>query len=201
MRSSNLLCIGAFALMLSACAGTTVSRIEYPGIDQLPSLPADKNDNDATGIRYYESAPFLLVYSDGKGGLVSQLLYLPDLTQKRVINPYAYLAANNSTLTFDKGVLTQGKTVVDETIVPKSLIGVLEQAAAASIGRSFNAAGAEPPTQLPPPQLFKIVLEKGRSRLVGGPGEDSRGAIRQIDVTISGDKKPAPADKAASGAK
>jgi len=201
MSSNSLVCTVAFALMLSACAGTTVSRIAHPGVPQTADQPADMNDDDASGIRYYESAPFLLVYSDGKGGLVSQLVYLPDLTQKRVINPYAYLAANNSTLTFDKGVLTQGKVIADETVVPKALIGVLQQSAAASIGRSFNAAGGAPSPQLPPPQLFRIVLEKGQARLVGGPGLDSKGAVRLIDVTISGDKKPAPADKAASAAK
>ena len=204
MRSSGFFGAISIALALGGCAGTTVSRIAYPGIAPTPGLPADANDNDATGIRYYENAPFLLVYSDGKGGLTSQLLYLPDLTQKRVVHPFAYLAANNTTLTFDKGVLTQGKVVADETAVPKALIGALEQAAAASIGRSFNAAGGEPPPQLPPPQLFRIILANGKAQLVGGPGVDSTGSARMIDVTISGEaktKKPAAPAEPASAAK
>lgn len=45
-------------------------------------------DEDARGIRYYEGAHFLIVYTDGKGGLKAGLKFLPDLTRKRSIDPY-----------------------------------------------------------------------------------------------------------------
>jgi hypothetical protein len=176
-------------LLLAGCAGTKVARVSNPAYN----VTGKYSDEDANGIRYYESAPFLLVYSDGKGGLNSQLLFLPDLTQKRVIDPYSVLASNNSTLTFVNGVLTQGKTVVDETMVPKAVIGTLERAAAAMIGGAFNDAGAAPTPQLPPPQLFRIILANGSARLVGGPGIDQDGKVRMIDVTVSNPDKPGAA--------
>lgn len=176
-------------LLLSGCAGTKVARVSNPAYN----APGKYSDAEANGIRYYESAPFLLVYSDGKGGLTSQLIFLPDLTQKRVIDPYSMLASNNSTLTFVNGVLTQGKTVVDETLFPKAVIGTLERAATALMAGTLNAAGAPPTPQLPPPQLFRIVLANGSARLVGGPGIDQDGKVRMIDVTVSNPDKPGAA--------
>jgi hypothetical protein len=181
-------------VLIAGCAGTDVSRVTNDAYGELGKV----SDTDANGIRYYESAPFLLVYSDGKGGLNSQLLFLPDVTKKRVIRPYAVLAANNSTLTFSNGVLTQGKSVVDETLVPKAIVGALEKAATAAIAASLNAVGAEATPQLPPPQLFKIVLSGGNARLVGGPGVDRNGKVRMIDVTISAPAKAEPPASAAS---
>ncbi|MDP9412553.1 MAG: hypothetical protein M3Q08_00285 [Pseudomonadota bacterium] len=176
---------------LAGCAGTVVTPVK-DGSDVASKGYADE---DVDGIRYYESAPFLLVYSDGKGGLQSQLLFLPDQTRKRSIDPYAYLASNESTLVFSNGVLTQGKTVVDETVVPKAIVSALEKTATALLAGSLNAAGAGPTPQLPPPQLFRIVIEKDGARLVGGPGVDQQGQVRMIDVTVSApgsdDGKPA----------
>jgi len=182
-------------LALCGCAGTNVSRIS----NENYKVAGKYNDEQADGIRYYESAPFLLVYSDGKGSLKSELLYLPDLTQKRVIDPFNFLAANNSTLTFVNGILTQGKTIVDETVVPKAMIGALEKAAAASLAGTLNAAGIASPTQLPPPQLFKIVLKDGAAKLVGGAGVDQAAVVRMIDVTIPEPEEPGTAAKAKEG--
>jgi hypothetical protein len=171
----------ALAVTLTGCAGTNVARVSSPEY----GVGGKVADSQANGIRYYESAPFLLVYTDGKGGLVSKLLFLPDLTRKRVIDPYATLASNNTTLTFSNGVLSQGKTVVDETLVPKAVVGALEKAATAALGGTLNAPGAPPTAQLPPPQLFKVVLTTGGARLVGGQTVDKDGRVRMIDVTIS----------------
>lgn len=174
--------LAALIFAITGCAGTNVSRISSPQY----GVGGKYTDDQADGIRYYESAPFLLVYSDGKGGVVSKLLFLPDLTRKRVIDPYAVLSSNNSTLTFTNGVLTQGKTVVDETVVPKAVVGALEKAATALLSGAFNAPGAPPSAQLPPPQLFKVVLlPNGGAKLVGGQTVDKDGRVRMIDVTIS----------------
>jgi hypothetical protein len=69
----------------------------------------------------------LLVYTDGKGGLVSKVLYLPDSTKLRTIKPYSYGAVNNTTLKFDKGRLLQAKAVVDETAIPSATISALKK--------------------------------------------------------------------------
>ena len=144
------------SLCLVNCAGTTVRPIT-----------ADA-DSSADGIRYYEAAPFLLVYTDGKGGLVSELKFLPDTTSKRSVDPFAVLAQNSSTLTFTNGVLSQSKTVVDETTVPKAIVTALEKAAAAAMGAA-NAPG-QPliQTTLPLPRLYRIVITKIGVSLVGG---------------------------------
>jgi hypothetical protein len=215
------------SVLLAGCAGTHVYNVQYectkPEVDESKSEPKKKKpeskldvrcskelqpaskgkaDNSVEGIRYYESSPYLLVYSDGKGGLVSKLIHLPDLTKKRVIQPFAYLAANNSTLTFTNGMLTQSKVVADETVVPKAVIGVLQQTAMAALGKSFNVAGAPTTPHHPPPYLFKVELSNGQAKLVGERGMDAKGNPRYIDVTVSkkdGDAK-AP-EQAASGAK
>jgi hypothetical protein len=166
---------------LSGCAGTTVETVAIPELN----APGKLSEEQADGIRYYEAAPFLLVYTDGKGGLNSRLLFLPDLTRKKSIHPYAVLASNESTLTFTNGVLTQAKTVVDETIVPKSAVAALEKAATAALAGALNVTGVSPPSKLPPPHLYKVVIEKDSVRLVGGPGTDGSGNVRMIDVTIS----------------
>jgi hypothetical protein len=181
------------AAFLSGCAGTTDRPI-------AAADGAGNPDEKADGIRYYESAPFLLVYSDGKGGLQSQILFLPDLARKRSIDPYAYLASNNSTLVFQNGMLTQAKSIVDETIVPKAVIGALEKVATGLLAGALNDAGAQPPTQLPPPQLFRILFTKTGAKLVGGPGTGPDGQPRMIDVTISEPDKPDAAAKPAAAA-
>lgn len=187
-----LLCI---ILLLGACAGTQVRPIAATADGTNP-------DEEADGIRYYEPAPFLLVYSDGKGGLQSKIVILPDLTRKRSIDPFSYLAANNSMLTFQNGMLTQAKSVIDETVVPKAVVGALEKVATGLLAGTLNDAGATPTGQLPPPQLFRIVFTDTGAKLVGGPGVDSNGQPRMIDVTISApDKAGAAAAKPADDAK
>lgn len=174
----------AVIALLSGCAGTKVGQIANPAY----KVSGKFSDAEAQGIRYYESAPFLLVYSDGKGGIVSKLLFLPDLTQKRTVDPYALLASNNTTLTFTNGVLTQGKTVVDETVVPKAVAGALEKAAGAALN-AFNVAGGGTSGKLPPPLLFKIIMKGGSARLAGGASVGSDGKLRAIDVTVSAPDK------------
>ncbi len=191
MRIAILLAAG----LLAGCAGTTV-------------LPASTKDQEASakGIRYYESAPFLLVYSDGKGGVVSELKFLPDVTTKRSIEPFAYLAQNETTLTFTDGVLSQSKTVVDETVVPKSIVSALEKVATAAMG----AAAADAPegfqeADIPLPRLYKIVISGNDISLEGGDAFTTDGKpIATIHATITTPgaappPPPAPAPAAGDG--
>jgi hypothetical protein len=183
MRTTILLSIALFA----GCAGTTVKPAGTP--DQ---------DRTANGIRYYEAAPFLLVYTDGKGGAVSQLKFLPDVTTKRSIDPFAVLAQNETTLTFTNGVLSQSKTVVDETVVPKSIISALEKVATAAMSAAAaDAPGGFRQADLPLPRLYKIVisgndisLEGGESYTVGGR---KLATIRAV-ITTPGKAAPAGAE-------
>lgn len=141
------------SVLVSACAGINASAIKDDA--------ADKND---TGFRYYETSPFLLVYADGKGGLESKLLYLPDTTKKRSIKPYNFGATNDVTLKFDHGRLAQAKAVVDETVIPTAVLQGLEKVATANIkAGNGNVEG------IPSPYLFRIVGDaQGGWSLKGG---------------------------------
>src|SRR6476661_31910 len=106
------------ALLISGCAGF-----------KNMNIVTDADEKEARGFRYYETTPFLLLYTDGKGGLVSEVHYLPDYTKKRSIEPYAYAASNKATLKFENGRLAEAKAIVDESIVPVAVIGALEKIA------------------------------------------------------------------------
>jgi hypothetical protein len=167
------------AACVSGCAG-----VHFKTIPSYPNATAAQTaDTKADGIRYYEQAPFLLVYTDGKGGLKTQFLYLPDTSRKKVLDPYAWLANNNITLSFNKGMLTGNKIVVDETVVPKAVIEVAKIALIAS----FDAGKGPPGDEIPPPALYRIwVNTDGSVELIGGYGLDVDGNGRQnIRITVS----------------
>lgn len=165
--------------LLAACAGTIVRPVA--------------DDNTADGIRYYESAPFLLVYTDGRGGISSQLIYLPDVTNIRSIDPYAVLAKNETTITFSRGVLSQSKSVLDETIVPNAAITALETAANAALQAANDPTGSGRQVDLPLPRLYRIVIDShGRVSLRGGTAVSADNEVLetiQATITQSG---PAP---------
>ncbi len=125
------------------------------------------NDDTADGFRYYDSSPYLLVQTDNKGGLTSDLKYLPDPTKKRSVRPWQFLSKNEAAFTFDNGILTSSEAVQDSTVIPKAVIGALEQMAKAAIKLSpyDQAAPAGPRVY-----LFKIVKENGKWCLLGAEG-------------------------------
>lgn len=151
MRSAAGLVAVFVAVLLSGCAGVTI---------QKENTDAAKDN----GIRYYEPAPFLLLYSDSKGGLNSKLLWLPDTTRVMTLKPYAYLAKNDATFKFDKGLLTQAKSVADETVIPTAVVAALKTAAVAAIAAANKSEGAENPT-VPAPYLYRIVIDQGAATL------------------------------------
>jgi len=162
---------GACFLMLAfvGCAGLDVAPVSD-----------DKTD---LGYRYYAQAPFLFVRSDGKGGLTSEIIFLPDTTQEMSAQPYAYLATNNTTLSFDKGTLTEANVVGDETVVPVALADALGKAASAAI--AANAPAILTATA-PVPYLFKIKVDGSKVELNGGPafGTDGKQAVITLNVVI-----------------
>jgi hypothetical protein len=154
------------ALGLAGCAGTTVRPISYaPG---TAVSVGGRPDAEVNGLRYYEGAYFVIVYSDGKGGLTSDVKWLPDLTRKRAIDPYAWFAKNEATLTFQNGMLTEAKSVVDETAIPKA---ILSAAAKIAVASAADKAGGEDKTVLPKPMLYKIQIADGKLTLIPGDND------------------------------
>lgn len=172
-----------FTLLVSGCAGFKAG----PVLD-------DTNDSEADGIRYYETAPFLLVYSDGKGNLTSQIIMMPDTSKKMVIDLHAIAAKNESTLTFQDGMLTSSKFVVDSTVVPAKLIDTIQTLGTAAISSAFNAPQSGSTRQVPSPYLFKIVIDPEGTKLVGGAalGLDGKPLVINVSVTkeASTDSEP-----------
>lgn len=172
------------AVAIMGCAGLCVNTI---GSDQ-------KADKKAEGFRYYQPAPFLFIYSDGKGGLTSQIKYLPDTTQKMSAEPYAYLATIETTLQFDAGMLTQASAVADETAVPvaalDSLAKVLGTAAKAAIALNMPTEINE--KTVPVPYLFKIIVKGNTVELNGGPtggaamSQDKKKIIIKVTIAKQG---------------
>ncbi|MEQ1515122.1 MAG: hypothetical protein ABL931_01380 [Usitatibacteraceae bacterium] len=147
------------SVILSSCAGVDFRSIPY--------TTADTADKEANGFRYYDTSPFLLVYTDGKGGLTSSVLYLPDTTKLRTVHPFAYGAKNDTTLTFDNGRLAQSKSVVDETVIPKAVLSALEKVGTA-MAKAANAKEAKPEALIPTPYLFRIIYDGNKWELRGG---------------------------------
>jgi hypothetical protein len=136
---------------LSGCAGLNVGPVNSPLADQ-----------SAKGFRYYETAPFLFIHTDGKGGLVGEIVMLPDTTRMMSIEPYAMLASNNTTLTFSNGTLTESNSQVDTTAVASAGLDALAKYLTLVVG-------ADLPKAAPPPYLYKIYLRGGAVTLTGGP--------------------------------
>jgi hypothetical protein len=154
------------ALLLGGCAGVT-----HRGV---PDAIADARDK---GIRYYDTSPYLFIRTDNEGGLISELVYLPDTTKKRSVRPYSLMAKNTTTLTWEDGGLfvTGTDAEVDTTDVPIAVIGALEEAAKTFVkNRGFLDAADAPvrapanaPSRAPEAYVFKIVKVRGQWGLQG----------------------------------
>jgi len=161
MKIPRLFITSAVLAMLMGCSGVTAVHIKTP-----------EDDLRATGFRYYESSPYILVYSDGKV-LKSDLIYLPDRTRKMSVELFDYVSRNTAKLTFSNGVLTSAETEGDSTAVPKAVIESAKQVAiaAAKGAAAFSTVKEEKkPFAAPPPCLYKLVIDKEGARLIGsGP--------------------------------
>jgi len=119
----------------------------------------------STGIRYYESAPYLIVYSDGKGGLRWQIRYLPDQSRVMSATPTVIGGRTEMTLFFQNGVMSSVSVVADTTELPKAVIAAITSAIPL-------LAGAGPVQEgFPAPYLYKIVVEGSSVRFIGGQGK------------------------------
>lgn len=143
----------------------------------------DAYDRRLTGLRFYQPSPYLLVYSDGKGGINWEIHHLPDPTKKMSAKPYNFLASLQYKLTIDEElqVMTKATEVADSTAVPKAILTAVKELAPGIMGALLNeAAEAQRLNLIPTPHLYKIVTDDRGTRLIGGQG-DVR-AIRYVEL-------------------
>jgi hypothetical protein len=147
---ASLLCLGLAALF-SGCAEVVHKPI------------TSAEDKTATGIRYYNASPYVLVYANSGGGITAEVKYLPDPHKLMSAKPNQWLSSLDTTLSFANGVLTQADTTADTTVVPKAILSAAKAAATALLAKTVT------PQDVPKPRLFKIVRAKnGEYLLVGG---------------------------------
>jgi hypothetical protein len=150
-------------LALASCAGVDHRRLR------------PEEDASADGIRYYGSSLYLLIHGDGKGGITTKLLELPDPTKLMVAKPYSTMSSLESSMTFKNGILTQAKEAPDTSAFPSAILSAAEKV----LPRLFLAPGAgefregptTPTNAVPAPYLYKVLVEGDTVRFVGGPGD------------------------------
>lgn len=129
--------------------------------------PAESSDTE-TGIRYYQTSPYLLIYSNSKGGLKWQIIYLPDQTKKMIVSPEIRGGRSELALYFQNGALSGTTEVGDTTALPKALLSAV-QSAIPLLAKAAPPTGE--PTLVPAPYLYKIVVEGGTIRFYGEQGD------------------------------
>lgn len=128
---------------------------------------AVKDDTAATGIRYYMNAPYLLVYSDGKGGLKWQILYLPDQSRIMTATPEILGGRTEMTLFFQNGTLSGSSVVGDTTAVPKAIVAAVQSALPLLLPAVFEGPKKN---GFPSPYLYKLVVHGSNLEFIGGQG-------------------------------
>lgn len=150
------------SLICGGCAG-----VSYRALDA-------SSDQRARGFRYYDTSPYLLVRTDGKGGLESSLEYLPDLGKLRHARPFQFLAANKSTFDFSEGTLSSGTSEGDGTAVPAAFLDAATKVASAALKAGADdpaaAKSGEGSGTAPRVYLFKIKQEGATWTLIGDSG-------------------------------
>jgi hypothetical protein len=137
------------------------------------------------GVRYYDSAPYLIVYSDGMGGLKWQIRYLPDQSRLMAANPTIEGARTEMTLYFQNGVLSSASAVGDTTEIPKALIGAVESALPFLTGaKAATEDEAKKAWGFPAPYLYKIVIRENKLEFVGGAGSGQGNTRIQVPLKL-----------------
>jgi hypothetical protein len=151
--------VTAAMLLGSGCA-----RMVYQ-----PILTDADNARDR-GIRYYEQSPYLIAYSNGQGGVVAEIRYLPDPTRLMSVRPEATLADVGTTLVFSNGVLTSSKDTGDGTAVTKAVLTAVKTLGTALIAANEPEGAASRPAvgEVPAPQIYRIVVKSHSVELIGG---------------------------------
>jgi hypothetical protein len=135
-------------------------------VSTVTHAPANAQD-DSTGIRYYRSSPYLLIYSDNKGGLQWQILYLPDQSKLMTASPFVLGGRTEMTLFFNNGVLIGSSELGDTTELPKAIVAAVQ----AAVPLLLAAAGATP-NEVSSPYLYKVVVNGDSVQFYGHQGLD-----------------------------
>jgi hypothetical protein len=154
----------SYGCLTSLAAGGCATMVHSPIADEA----ADTADR---GVRYYRVSPYLIAYSNGKGGVVTEIKFLPDPTKKMSVRPDSTLADVGSTLTFENGALTESNDSGDATGVAKAVSEAVTKFGTALIGAGNvpdRAGKAENEAQVPAPYIYKIVVKNGTVELIGG---------------------------------
>lgn len=154
--------LAAIAVALSTAACATVSHRH---------IATEDDDLRATGIRYYGASPYLLVYSNGKGGIVTELKYLPDPAKKMSAEPKATLANVDATLSFSNGVLTSSVETGDATAVPTAILKAAEAIAPALLA-ALNETDTGKELIMPAPHIYKVIVNGNTVSFRGGKGDE-----------------------------
>jgi len=108
---------------------------------------------------------YVLIYPDAKGGVVWQLIDLPDQTKLRAISPYNNVAQLDVTLAFSNGTLVSTSEQIDTTAVPRAAIQALAKiipnAIAALLAQAQPGAKGAVSYSLPSVQLYKVTMSHG----------------------------------------
>jgi hypothetical protein len=159
-------CVGVAALSLLLTSTVACATVEHMRIT------TSDEDKAATGVRYLGTSPYLIAYSDGKGGIVTVVKYLPDPAKLMSAHPEARLADAGTTMTFDRGVLTEAKDSGDATVVPAAIVEAAKTLGPALLA-AMNKAAKEKQDgyHIPAPYIFKIVVKGSDVSLVGAEGD------------------------------
>lgn len=176
------------ATSLYGCAGMTA---EMDSLHEIKERGFSFS-SQSQGFRYYESATYILVYTNNNGGLETKVLTLPDLDRKMSVRPYSYIASQTVEMSFANGMLGAATADADATAVPKAILGAAQQAASAAAKAGLLDAPTDEVAKakirtVPGPYLFKLVLVdeggKKKLRLVGGENTDL-----MIAIPLQGDE-------------
>jgi hypothetical protein len=159
MERVSLVLVSAVFFVVCLCGGCTAT------------MTYQREGIDSKGIRYYESAPYLLVYSDGKGGLKWQVLYLPDQSHIMTATPTVRGGKTQMSLYFQNGALTSSTVAGDTTAIPNAILAAA-QSAIPVIAAAVLAEKPEEP-KFPEPYLYKILVSGGTVEFRGGQGDAS----------------------------
>lgn len=129
----------------------------------------DADNKNTSGIRYYQSAPYVLVYKDDKGAYVWKLYYLPDQTRLMVAEPQQLLAKITSNMTFNNGVLTEANSDVDATAVAKAVVKSIGTLAAAGVLDSNNKL-----IEGDGPWFWRLEVERGEIKFLRADDANSK---------------------------
>lgn len=148
--------IGGLALLAGSGCATMIHR-----------PLTEKDDTADRGVRYYGLSPYLLAYSNGKGGVTTEVRYLPDPAKKMSVRPEATLADVGSTMHFENGALTSAADTGDATAVTKAALSAVEKIGVALLGANAAKAAADDPV-IPAPYIYRIVVKGEDIQLIGG---------------------------------